>query len=602
MLRQIGRMRSWAERTIQRHIGPQRSALAMALLLGSRERLERAVTKTFFVSGTIHLLAISGLHVGILASVFWLLMRLECLPRQLMLFLTCGLAIGYAVLTGGRPPVVRATILIVVFCLARWTGRRAVAWNSLAAAGILTLARSPGGLMDTGTQLSFLAVASLIGAWPTASRQRLVDPLDRLIAQSRPLWERAIRRAGRALWQVVVMTTVVWLVTLPLVAHRFHLVAPIGLLLNLVLWIPVSVALFASLAVVVTSFLPGVAAGFGWVADRSLMGIEAMTSAAAGWWWGHDWVVGPPVWWLVGFYAGLGIAQFVPLRISRRWWLGLLAGWMIVSFLVGGPFTRVRNTINAAPLRVSFVAVGHGTSVLVALPGGQTILYDAGRMGSPEAAALAISGVLWAGRISHLDAIILSHADADHFNALPELLDRFSVGSIYVSRMMFQSDSTALTVLREAIDSAGVPIGFLREGDQCVTRFGVLIEVLHPPPRRCGASDNSNSLVISILHHGHRILLTGDLDSEGLEELLAEMPLDTDVLLAPHHGSRHSRPDDMLQWSSPQSVIISAGSRQPLDQLFSAVSRHRARAYWTHRDGLVEVSIDRDGLRVDAWR
>ncbi len=119
LLRQLGRLRVWAEGVFDRRIGAPQSALAAALLVGSREQLDRSIVQAFFLTGTIHLLSISGMHVSILASVLWVVMRLAWFPRNWMLLLTCVLAVGYATLTGGEPPVVRATILIVVFCLAR---------------------------------------------------------------------------------------------------------------------------------------------------------------------------------------------------------------------------------------------------------------------------------------------------------------------------------------------------------------------------------------------------------------------------------------------------------------------------------------------------
>ena len=176
VLRQLGRVRVWAECVLDRHIAAPESALAAALLLGSRERLDRATVQKFFYSGTVHLLSISGSHVAILASVMWVVIRLDWFPRRRMLLLTCALAVAYALLTGAQPPVVRATILIVVYCLARWASRRAVAWNSLAAAGLVTLALSPGGMYDVGTQLSYLAVAVLVAQRPLVLTSRRSDP------------------------------------------------------------------------------------------------------------------------------------------------------------------------------------------------------------------------------------------------------------------------------------------------------------------------------------------------------------------------------------------------------------------------------------------
>ena len=166
-------------------------------------------------------------------------------------------------------------------------------------------------------------------------------------------------------------------------------------------------------------------------------------------------------------------------------------------------------------LDCTFVAVGHGTCVVLELPDGQTMLYDAGQLGSPSAGARSISSFLWSRGITHLDAVVISHADIDHYNALPELLRRFSVGVVYVSPVMFKDESLATQTLQSAIHDAGVPLREIRSGDRLRVGGGCLIDVLHPPHRGVLGSDNANSIVLAIEFDGHRLLLPGDLESPG---------------------------------------------------------------------------------------
>ncbi|MFW6169422.1 MAG: ComEC/Rec2 family competence protein [Planctomycetota bacterium] len=256
LLRQLGRLRVEAERALDRHVGAERAPLAAALLVGSRERLPQATIDRFFVSGTLHFLAISGLHVGILAAVFWVLLRLHWLPRRRILWGAGVVVVNYALLTGIRPPVVRATILILIYCAARGSGRFSQPWNSLAAAGLVTLGLNPTGLFDTGTQLSFLAVACLICAWPLVTPSPSRFPLHQLMVQARPVWVRALRELCVRTGQLLLISTVVWSVSLPLVAYRFHLAAPIGLILTVLLWLPLAAALFTALFTALTAPLP----------------------------------------------------------------------------------------------------------------------------------------------------------------------------------------------------------------------------------------------------------------------------------------------------------------------------------------------------------
>ena len=142
------------------------------------------------------------------------------------------------------------------------------------------------------------------------------------------------------------------------------------------------------------------------------------------------------------------------------------------------------------------------------------------------------------------------------------------------------------------------------EGDQFLSACGVSVEVLHPPPESdpSGKSDNSSSIVLAIVYHAVRILLTGDLEKEGLQELLDEEPLASQVLMAPHHGSRHSRPGDLLNWARPTVVVVSADGGHRAEQEVEAFRREGTEVFWTYRDGLVEITVDRRGVRHLPWR
>ena len=154
----------------------------------------------------------------------------------------------------------------------------------------------------------------------------------------------------------------------------------------------------------------------------------------------------------------------------------------------------------------------------------------------------SVSDFLWSRGRTHIDAVVISHSDVDHYNALPELLRRFSVGVVYVSPIMFDGATAATETLWHAIEQAGVPMREIYAGDRLRSAPDCAIEVLHPPRRGTLGSDNSNSVVLDIQYRGRRLLLPGDLESPGLDELLAETPLDCDVVLAPHHGSMRSDP------------------------------------------------------------
>ena len=278
--------------------------------------------------------------------------------------------------------------------------------------------------------------------------------------------------------------------------------------------------------------------------------------------------------------SGLALPR---LRTSRLASVALLAAWIAIGlFTSSGAAARLPRE---GRLDCTFVAVGHGTAVIVELPDGRNLLYDAGRIGTPLAGARSVAGVLWHQGVTHLDAVILSHADADHYNALPDLLERITIGAVYVSPVMFEKETPALDALRQAIEAADVPIREISSVDRLKTPPGYRLEVLHPPPRGIFGSDNANSIVLEIEFSGRRILLPGDLETTGLDDVLAEAPLDCDVVMAPHHGSPRSNPGGFAAWSSPEWVVISGGHGKDVEPVKNAYSQAGATVLHTAESG-----------------
>jgi competence protein ComEC len=553
-------------------------------------------------TGTIHLLSISGLHVGILSGGVWLLARVGWLSRKKTLALAGLFVVLYTLLTEARPPVVRAAVLVVVMCTARFLGRQAFSGNTLAAAGLVVLGINPSAFFHAGTQLSFLAVAT-IALIPRSSTAGVADPLTRLIAETRPWPVRAARRWIRAVFQAVGLSTAIWLVALPLVAYRFHLVSPVATILNPIVCVPMAVSLFAGLGVMVTGGVaPPLASLLGKVCDLSLAAMEWCQDEALEWWGSHWWTPAPPGWWVLVFY-GVSVVWLIwpGLRPPRRWVCAIALLW----FALGGGLTmgpRARPVDPSGGLDCHFIAVGHGTSVLLEFPSGATLLYDAGRLGIASSAARSIAGVLWSRGVTHLDALVISHADADHYNAIPDLLQRFSVGTIYVSPLMFRNESVSLRALLSRIRQAGIPIRELSAGDRLQTGDRTRVEILHPPVTTRPGSDNANSIVLLVAWQGSRVLLPGDLESPGFEELLARPRAVCDVVMVPHHGSSRSDPIAFGSWSLPEHAVISGGAGRDARPVVQAYQSVGARVYHTAEAGCVHVELRSGNCRVTTFR
>jgi competence protein ComEC len=254
------------------------------------------------------------------------------------------------------------------------------------------------------------------------------------------------------------------------------------------------------------------------------------------------------------------------------------------------------------------LAVGHGACVVLELPGDQTIVYDAGSLGSPSRCANIVSSFLWSRRIDRIDALVISHPDIDHYNAVPRLLERIPIDVVYVSPMMFDplandGQQTAPEFLRQALLAAEVPLREIWIGDCLRTQAkSVSIDVLHPPEFGYLGRDNANSVVLSVTFEGRRILLPGDLEAPGLDALMSNPPIDCDILLAPHHGSNSSNPPGFAAWSTPEWVVMSG--RGGLGTLAASRSYRiaGARALQTAEAGAVTFQLDDDGVKMTPFR
>lgn len=597
-------VRSWCAAQLADNVPTRDAPLVLATLLGDQERLSDSTKDAFLETGSIHLLVISGAHVAMLAWIVWQLAGAAGLAVRTQAAATLGVVLLYAAIVGPEPSVVRATVVTATAVIALTAGRRTSAGNLFGAAALAVMAINPSETFRSGTQFSFLAVAVLILFAEWRPQLRSTDPLRRHIAETRPWWVRTLRKLGRAAVVLTLASIAVGIAMAPLVAYHFHVVAPAGVLLTPLASPLVGIAIGAGLGVLTIGWLvPPVGLACGAVCGWALHLTEMIVRGAQHVPGSYAYSCGPPAWWLVVFYGAIAALAIVPaLRPHWRWQLAAALAWAAVGYgVVGAGRTR------PGEVRCTFLAVGHGTCAVIELPSGQTVLYDAGSLGSPEMAHRIVSSYLWSRGIGRIDAIVLSHADIDHYNAVPGLLERFPVGVVYVSPMMFDplatgGKLTAPNYLRDVLATSGVPLRQIWMNDRLRTLDpGVTIEVLHPPREGVMGRDNANSILLTIDFAGRRILLPGDLESPGLERVMADPPLDCDVLLAPHHGSLASDPPGFAAWCSPESVVFSGPGPERTLPAMAAYQSAGAGVWHTAERGAVTCLVDDQGVRVSSY-
>lgn len=590
--RSIARVRDQCQELFVVHLSQRTLPTASALLLGDRSDLSDDVRQAFAESGTMHMLAVSGLHVGILAALVWFCCRLLNLSPAASAAVLLTIVFAFALITNGRPPVIRATVFAFIATVGYAGGRRSQAANVLALSALVVLIWCPTDLFATGTQLSFLAVTALI--WMSALQTQRAEADSR--AASPPIPEatgwvpQTLGTGRRWLKQGYVLTAAISLFTAPLIAARFHLVSPIGLAINILLVPVVVLVLWLGFGFLFCGFLlPRLAFLFAVPFEKGLGWLLAIVDEAAHLQLSHFYVAGPATWWLVGYYVLL--AAIVWLTTRRRpahvCWKALFV-WCCVGLAV--PLMPTR----ATGLRCTFLDVGHGCSVLLELPSGKTLVYDAGSLHDGMRASNIVRLALWERNRSRIEAIMLSHADIDHYNGVPEILRTIPVGTMFVARPFLDFDQKGVAVVCEAAADANVPIRIVGRGDQLLTDPEVVIRVLQPGLIGSHSGDNENSIVIEIEYAGRRILLCGDLEKEGLQQMLSLQHRKVDLLLSPHHGSLASNTRELAEWSQPDRVVVS-GSRHSSRRALKERYGDETRILSTHMSGAITIEIDATG-------
>jgi competence protein ComEC len=590
-------VRGWGRRTLEAALPPERSGVAAALLLGDGSAMAQTEWDKYIRTGVIHALAISGQHLIILAGFLWLVLRLAGLPRKRGAWVVAIVLVLYAALTGGRPPATRAATMVALICGGLILRRVVLPANAFALAMLIVLILQPTDIADAGCQLSFLCVAMLTWGVSRWFAPQPAEPLERLIDASRPRWVRGLRSVGRWLLVSYGITFVLGLTVIPLVAYRYHVISPIGFVIGPPVVLLAAVALVTGfMLLIAAAVMPPLVPLFAGATDWSLRLCGWVVDAADRLSVGHFAVGDVPGWWLAVFYAGLLSTLILP-TIRGRWRSMSIAGagWLALGLVL----VFWRPTPDG--LRVTFLAVGHGGCTVLETPDGRVLLYDVGALAGPDVIRRQVAPFLWHRGIRRIDEVLVSHADLDHFNGLPNLLDRFPVSRVTLTPTFADKNTPGVRETLAALERAGVATRIVAAGDR-LTAGDVTFDVLHPPPAGPAGNENARSLVLLVQHAGHSLLLTGDLEGGGLNRVLALPLRPVDVLMAPHHGSKTADPPALVAWSRPRLVVSCQGPPQWPTQVPAVYESRGATFLGTWPHGAVTIVSHKTGLVAETFR
>lgn len=533
---------------IEMLVGKDEAQFLKGLLVGERSELPEETKTSFINAGTMHILAVSGLHVAIVTLMLLFLFRMFRLPEAAAIIVTCLTLVYYIFLTGGTASVARSVIMAIIILSARLFELKSDIYNTLAVSALIILLFDARQLFQPGFQLSYAAVLSIVYLYPRIDRVREILP------------ERLSRHwTVRAVVAALGVSIAAGIGTIPFTSYYFGKVSIIGFLANLVA-VPLSnLVLAVGMLAVALSYVWIWLASFyadatGILTRWLVQVVEYFGSLPLAYAEVRFSFVDSAI-----FYAGL----FIVLNLVRREFrskavilvLVGLNGWLYLSMV----FFE-----NRAPLRVTFLDVGQGDAAFVQFPSGENLLIDAGPKSLTFDAGkrFVYPFLQWSG-VTHVNRIVVSHPHSDHLGGILFLLRHIRIDEAVDAGSVVQTDLSREYHL--LIDSLRVENRIVHSSDLLTDVKDVRLYILHPDSSAQHHQQNINnqSIVVKLVYGATSLLLVGDAES-GAEEMMVHRYgtfLKSDLLKVGHHGSRTSSTLPFLTLVSPDVAAISVGER-----------------------------------------
>lgn len=560
-------------RQAQENISDYSAAWVSALVLGDDSLIDDHVIKLFQDWGLSHILAISGLHIGIVVGIIYLLLiKSNVMTKEKSELIILFFLPAYAVLAGGEPSVLRACSMVLLLLVLRRLKINVSALDIISIVFIVLLLSNPYLIYHIGFQFSFIVTFGII-----LSRNWLSSVSSRT-------------------YQLLIISFISQMIILPIQFNYFSIFQPLSILVNLVI-VP-----YFSLFVIpfmffllLFSFLPNsILQSF----DAVFVGIHLRVIGVVEWideiLYYPLYLSDLPVWFFVLYYLTLLTALFF---VEKGCLKEALTGFISVSLLIIGYAAIPYFSDDGS---VTMLDIGQGDAFIIELPYRKGVfMIDAGAkfsfedmQPSPSVYQRIIKPYLRANGIHHIDALFLTHEDIDHMGSVEFMLDAGIVGAVYVSDYFDISTS-----LLNKMEDNNIPIYRLTAGE-LITIGDQSFTVLGPSKDK--RKSNENSLVLHAEIGGKSWLFTGDISKTEELEIINDYRLNADIIKIAHHGSDTSSDPLFLESLQSEVAFIPVGENNayghPSSEVIHRLEELGVRVFRTDQHGAVKYNFsNKDG-------
>ncbi len=585
----VQRTQAWIKNLFFEKVGSEYGLLS-ALILGDKTSVDPEIRENFADTGVIHVLAVSGLHVGYVLIILMVIAKLFRLPWGWdRLLIVIGLCF-FCFLTGGKPSVIRASLMAGIYILTPIVNRRGNLWNTIFFSAFLILVFDPLYILDLGFIFSYTAVLSIVTFY-TLIQNILPEQLNVGAVKSKPI---------QFLYGLFLVSLSAQIGTLPITAYYFNRIPIISLAANVVIvpiigilvaigfcilffgWIPILGELIGQSAWFITQFISWIANYFSKVPfafievhQFGLFGILIYVISLCG----------------VFLY-------FIP-KFKKY---SLFPGLTLTALLVWETGTSNKC------LDVIYLDVGQGDAILVRLPNKKTMLIDGGqKFGNRDYGSLVVNPVMNYMGVDRIDWLVMTHPHSDHIGGLITVADSFPVDTVFDSYLDY--DSWVYQEIKSKLSAASAfycqPIpGEVRHLDQ-----NLYLEFFTPDSNfiKRNSVTNNASIVMKLVFGKTSFLFTGDMELEGEHELVQfEAALKSDILKVGHHGSKTSSSEMFIQWVNPEIAVVSVGYknkfRHPSNDVLERISQYAEKIHRTDQSGALWLRSNGSEIWEVNWK
>lgn len=567
--------RNIGQQAFEAMLPDQEAAILSGMLLGKIDEIDPESNIDFQKTGIFHVFSVSGLHVGFLLLLNGWIMSLLKTSKRTRFASGLILLIIYGFLAGWPVSLQRAAIMGGLGLLAYYSGRSNSMLNALALAGTVILAINPAALLDISFQLSFAATFGLIYIFPLI-RSRI---------------------KSNRWWDMLLVPFCAEIMIVPLVAWYFSLFSPVSIIANiLTTYITGAIVILGFLGFLTALLVPALASIFlypaGGLIEILLLLVDLLKNLPGAYHW-----TGPGVTTILLYYAALAALIWAIAVNHRR-----LAGITSVGItLIIASFYIPAGWDNPGRLKVVFLDVGQGDCILLKTPGGKFIMVDGGGSMFYDVGNLKVLPYLHRCSINELFMVINTHPDVDHLNGLQSVLSCTRVKHVAVPFSLY--DASEYNNLKEMAQNKLIA---LKAGQTIRFKDGCYIKVLLPDGAAYGLNNlNSQSAVMEVGYGNFKLLLTGDIERETINKLVAQRDLyAVTVVKVPHHGSRNSAVDGLYDMTKPAYAVISAGRNNsfghPHSEVVDMIEKKGINILRTDQDGAIIMTTDGQMVKVEC--